>query len=243
MNYIIIPCFNEEKRISLSEYYNYLQLNPDISLCFVNDGSSDKTIILLKDIKAKYNTNVIILSLDKNSGKAEAVRYGVLFCCKNFEFEYIGYLDADLATPLFEFKILQSKLNNEIEFCFSSRILRIGSEIKRSNFRHFSGRVIASFISWYILKISVYDTQCGSKVFTKTLAKKLFNQPFISKWLFDVELFARIINIYGKENAIKKMYEEPILKWIDKEGSKVKLSYIFRLCYDLLAIKRNYKNQ
>ncbi len=103
----------------------------------------------------------------------------------------------------------------------------------------FSVRIIATFIS-KILGISVYDTQCGCKIFSSDLSKKLFYSPFISKWLFDVELFFRVISIYGKENLKYHVREIPLSSWIDTSDSRVKITYFFKLWIDLYKISKKY---
>ena len=181
-----------------------------------------------------------LVSYTKNVGKAEAVRRGIHFCNNELDFEYIGYFDADLSTPLPACFKLKSQLTNGIEFVFGSRIMKIGSVIERSSKRHLIGRIIATIIS-NMLNMKVYDTQCGSKLFTKDLSLYLFKDPFISKWLFDVEIFFRMIKKYGPERALSKMIEIPLDRWIDRGGSKVKFSYFFRLWFDLYAINKKYK--
>jgi glycosyltransferase involved in cell wall biosynthesis len=237
---IVIPCYNEEKGISNSEYSNFLENNPETFICFVNDGSKDDTLGVLNILKAKHNAQIHILSLEKNSGKAEAVRAGINYCNQNFQHEYIGYLDADLATTLEEFIDLRNYLTGEVVFSFGSRIRKIGSTIERENSRFLIGRVVATFIS-NILDIKVYDTQCGSKLFTKEISEELFQKEFISKWLFDVEIFYRMILLFKREKAIKKMHEVPLKLWVEKGDSKVKFTYGFKLWFDLYKISRNYK--
>jgi dolichyl-phosphate beta-glucosyltransferase len=237
---IVIPCYNEEKGISNSEYSNFLENNPEAFICFVNDGSTDKTLEVLNLLKTKHDTQIHILSLEQNSGKAEAVRAGIKYCNTHFQHQYIGYLDADLATTLEEFIELRNYLQGEIVFSFGSRIRKIGSTIVRENSRFLIGRVVATFIS-NILDIKVYDTQCGSKLFTKEISEKLFEKEFISRWLFDVEIFYRMIHLFGKEKAIKKMLEIPLKLWVEKGDSKVKFTYGFKLWFDLFEISREYK--
>lgn len=238
--FIVIPCYNEEKGISGNEYINFLNNDPDASICFVNDGSSDNTLEVLNNLKQQHPERIEILSLAKNSGKAEAVRQGVQHCIENFNSEYIGYLDADLATTLEEFMEVKKHLNDQIAFCFGSRIRKIGSTIHRENSRFLIGRVIATFIS-NILDLKVYDTQCGCKVFKKEIAQILFQKEFISKWLFDVELFFRMLRHFGKETALQKMIEVPLKSWIEKGDSKVKPTYFFKLWLDLYTIKKQYQ--
>ena len=237
---IVIPCYNEEKGISNSEYSNFLENNPETFICFVNDGSKDNTLGVLNILKAKHDTQIHILSLEKNSGKAEAVRVGINYCNQNFQHKFIGYLDADLATTLEEFIDLRNYLKDEVVFSFGSRIRKVGSTIERENSRFLIGRVVATFIS-NILDIKVYDTQCGSKLFTKEISEELFQKEFISKWLFDVEIFYRMILRFKREKAIKKMYEVPLKLWVEKGDSKVKFTYGFKLWFDLYKISRNYK--
>jgi len=116
----------------------------------------------------------------------------------------------------------------------------IGSVIERNMHRFIIGRIIATIIS-SILKLKVYDTQCGCKVFTKELSAQVFKDTFISKWLFDVEVFHRIIMIYGRDRVLDKMLEVPLKKWVDVEKSKVKFTYFFSLWVDLYLISKRLK--
>jgi dolichyl-phosphate beta-glucosyltransferase len=237
---IVIPCYNEEKGLAISKYISFLDTNPDVMICFVNDGSKDNTLKILKDLQENYPKQIQVYSLEKNSGKAEAVRVGIQYCNNHLQHDYIGYLDADLATSLEEFITLKNYIQNEIVFCFGSRIRIIGSQIDRKNARFIIGRIIATFIS-KILNLKIYDTQCGSKLFTKAIAEQLFQKRFISRWLFDVEIFYRLILLFGREKAITKMLEIPLKLWVEKGDSKIKLSYGFQVWIDLFQIKRQYK--
>jgi glycosyltransferase involved in cell wall biosynthesis len=237
---IVIPCYNESTRLPVNEFITFLKNNSDTFICFVNDGSKDATIKILEQIKESCKENTHIVSYLKNMGKAEAVRRGMQYCSANLAYNDIAYLDADLSTSLAECVDISKYLNDKIDFCFGSRIMKVGSVIERSFKRFLIGRVIATAIS-NTLDIKVYDTQCGCKVMKKELSENLFKEPFVSGWLFDVELFARMVKIYGRPNCLSKMIEVPLLKWIDKGESKVKLTYAFRLWFDLYTIKRKYK--
>lgn len=236
---IVIPCYNEESFFLHNEYISFLKKNDDVLICFVNDGSSDNTVKCLTDLSEKFPKNVLVLNHEKNKGKAKAVKTGINYCNSNYQFKNIAYLDADLAVSLEECIQLTKYLNENIDFVFGSRVLRIGATIERKKYRHYIGRIIATLIS-SILALKVYDSQCGCKLFKKELSEKIFTKNFISKWLFDVEVFFRILAVYGKENALKKMLEIPLNKWIDRGDSKVKLSYFFKIWFDLLKIKKEY---
>ena len=106
--------------------------------------------------------------------------------------------------------------------------MRIGARVKRSTVRHYFGRVFATAASM-LLKIPVYDTQCGAKTFRADLAKQIFAEPFISSWLFDVELMARILSLKGKAITLTILLEVPLHEWIDKKGSKIRIKHLLAL--------------
>jgi len=238
---IVIPCYNEYERLPVSEFRSFLESHRQVRLCFVNDASTDKTLNVLKEIQADFTKQVNVLSNQKNLGKAESVRYGMLHAYEENTSNAYAYLDADLATSLEECHSLLQYIEVGLSFVFSSRILKIGSVVDRKFARFLSGRIIATFIS-HILNIKVYDTQCGCKIFKKDLIQLLFQDNFISKWLFDVEIFSRMLCHYGKETALAKMEEVPVKKWIDRGESKVRLSYFFRLWYNLYRIRKKHRS-
>jgi glycosyltransferase involved in cell wall biosynthesis len=236
---IVIPCYNEEMRLALEEYHAFLHDTSHVFLCFVNDGSVDNTLQILEELRRQHRGKVEVVSYPDNVGKAEALRRGVHFCNKNYDHSFIAYLDADLSTSLQECISMTQYLKDPVEFCFGSRQKRVDSIIQRKAPRWLIGRVVASIIT-RILKLYVYDTQCGCKLFTKILSIQLFEHPFISKWLFDVEIFLRFVTLYGREQATEKMLEVPLTRWVDKGVSSVKMTYFFKLWVDLYQINKTY---
>lgn len=209
-------------------------------MLFINDGSKDNTIEILNKI-AKQNKNTKVLSNSINKGKAESVRLGVLALLKNEKIDTIGYLDADLSTSFEEFINITTILNSQICFVFGSRIQTLNSNIDRKFTRFFIGRIIATMIS-KTLKLKIYDTQCGCKAFNRRLGEELFKEKFISKWLFDVELFFRLLQLEGRNNIYSVAQEHPLKEWIDVGDSKVKATYFLKLFLDLIKIKKAYRN-
>ena len=238
---IIIPCYNEADRLDTNNFIDYLSQNTHLHFIFVDDGSTDDTNLIINQIISKFNSQVSLLKNKFNKGKAESVRLGVIESYK-MNPDFIGFLDADLAAPIEEIdnllKIIKKDKTKEV--VFASRIQLIGSEIKRNYFRHFFGRVFATVVS-NILNLPVYDTQCGAKIFSRKICDDIFYEQFISPWLFDVELFARLLNVYGMERTIQMSYEHPVSKWVDIDGSKVKPIYFLKAPFELLKIVRHYK--
>lgn len=235
---ICIPCYNEFERFKFDDFKVFLIEHPEVHIMFINDASKDDTLSHLKNLQSLFKKRVEIIQNKTNLGKAESVRKGILKSAKTSK--YVAYLDADLATSLEECLSMALYLNKDKEFVFASRILKIGSIVERKFSRFLVGRFIATIIS-SLLDLKVYDTQCGCKLFKSNIAQEIFKEKFISKWLFDVELFYRFISSYGKEKAITKMEEIPVKKWIDEGGSKVSFTYFFKLWFDLYAIWRMTK--
>ncbi len=238
---IVIPCYNEEKRLETKRIDTFLKSHENVLLCLVNDGSSDDTLNVLQGVKSKFPENITVVDTVNNVGKAEAVRLGFSHCDNHFNYDKIAYLDADFATTLEECLEISNYIKNEVVFAFGSRIAKIDNHIQRKQSRFLIGRVIATFISKQ-LNLVVYDTQCGCKIFHHKLASQIFAEKFISKWLFDVELFHRIIKIYGRDKMGTIAREIPLKSWIDQGDSRVKLSYFFKLWYDLYVIGKTYKS-
>jgi glycosyltransferase involved in cell wall biosynthesis len=237
---IVIPCYNEANRLKIDEFTFFLNTHKEVLICFVNDGSTDNTDFVIKQFNSTFYANSKLLSLKNNQGKAEAVRQGILFSNKNYSFKKVAYLDADLSTSLEECYRISELIKEETIFVFGSRISKIDTKIDRKMYRFFIGRVIATLISIQ-LELSVYDTQCGCKVFKNDITGAVFEEKFISKWLFDVEIFHRLNAIYGKQNMKKICKEEPLNAWIDTDNSKIKMTYFFKLWFDLLWIRNKYK--
>ncbi|WP_286915058.1 glycosyltransferase [Flavobacterium sp. UBA4197] len=235
---LIIPFYNESERIAIHDYTTAFQEYASTDFLLVNDGSTDTTASVLMAFQQAY-ANVSTLLLPENAGKAAAIRTAVLNAPTD-QYAYIGYLDADLATPITELiKMLAfAGENPEYHFIMGSRIKKMGSQIVRYQYRHYFGRVFATIVSNFILKTPIYDTQCGAKVIDRQLAVQLFEQPFLTRWLFDVELLLRYKK--GNKNFTNQVYEYSLNTWIEKGASKITLKDLFGFPFQLLKIYRKY---
>lgn len=234
---IIVPCYNEEKRLPVDAFLSFAEKNKNIHFLFVNDGSKDNTLNKLKYL-SDNNQCFSVLHLQPNQGKAEAVRQGMLHALKNSNPDYIGFWDADLATPLNEIEnFLNCFRNTDFQIITGCRLIRLGVNIRRKKIRFYLGRLFATAVL-FTLKLNVYDTQCGAKLYKANLVPLLFDKPFISNLIFDVELLARYIKIFGLNEATKKIYENPLSSWEDVAGSSVRLKDVLKAPVDLWKIKR-----
>lgn len=231
---IIVPCFNEAKRLKTNAFLNLLAGKPTWHLYFVDDGSADNTGKILDTLQANAPSQVNIISLPKNKGKGEAVRQGFLAALPG-NYDYLAFLDADLATPISEFIRLTHFLNNDSQVLFGSRIKKANTQIKRTMFRHIVGRFIATIIDWRF-NLGIYDTQCGTKIYKSTLLNPIVQQPFLTSWFFDVEIFIRLKRQHKNITYI----EEPLITWEDDKKSNLSIVSVPLVLKELVTLISYY---
>jgi glycosyltransferase involved in cell wall biosynthesis len=240
---IVVPCYNESRRLPVGRFEQYIQ-SSTTEFVFVDDGSTDDTFQILKRIEAAHPDQVVIVSCGRNLGKGEAVRRGINAAITR-QVDYVGFWDADLATPLEAISdfVAEFAIRRDCLMVFGARVQLLGRRIDRSALRHYLGRIFATVAS-LILRLPVYDTQCGAKLFRVTPATvSLFASPFHSRWTFDVEIIARHIQQVGSLTAASQIFELPLYVWKDVAGSKVKprdfLIALFDMCRIYLVYGRS----
>lgn len=239
---LAVPCYNESVRMSPGRWLDFLADadSTGIHFFFANDGSTDGTRRLLDDLCAKTD-RAHLLDFDSRRGKGEVIRQAMLKILASREqgdvsFDYVGFWDADLATPLGELPGMR-RLAREHAFdaIFCSRVRRLGAIIQRNPIRHVLGRVFATAAS-FMLDLPVYDTQCGAKIFRADALAQVVREPFASSWIFDVEIVLRM-----KQRGFVRLYEHPVSAWAEIPGSKMKLLDLARIPIDLLKIHSRYR--
>lgn len=238
---VVIPCYNEAKRFPVSAFEKFISEYPEVNVYLINDGSKDETKELIEGLAIKFPKNVIAHNQEFNQGKAEAVRAGMLLASKKKSNEFIGFLDADFATKPEEWISMAEHLKQNSKFgaVVGSRIKRLGADIQRNDNRSFLSLII-KFIIKKILRTPFQDTQCGAKVFHASLIPSLFGQPFLTPWLFDVEIFLRLQKKFGRSSLHKGVLEYPLLHWSEVGDSKLKFSDSIKIPFDLLKLYYNY---
>jgi len=230
---LVVPCFNEEKRWN-NHYWELFREVPNLQILFVDDGSTDETSTCITETLASFRSNGSlpgeILVLERNMGKANAVRLGFLEVLRKYPaVERIGFLDSDTA---FEVKDISRIVSQEwpLEFnsIWTSRVKLSGRSILRKNSRHWISRVIATGLGLIDSSLP-YDTQCGFKIFQNTSSlREALEPPFKTKWFFDLELYSRCPSL--------KVWEEPLNHWIDIGGSKLSPKSAFTVFQELMSV-------
>ena len=247
---VVIPCYNEAQRLDLEGIRSAVSDLADLHLLFVDDGSTDATSTVLATLVASLPPNrAATLTLRKNSGKAEAVRQGVLQAIEADLFGVepfaVGYWDADLSTPLPAVVRFEALLDSDSSMfaVIGSRVKLMGRTIERSVVRHYTGRVFATLAA-LSLRFPVYDTQCGAKLFRVTPElRTIFEPPFETRWAFDVEVLARIAGLFGRDiGARRVVIELPLETWRHIGQSKVRVRDLPRMIWDLARISLRYRD-
>lgn len=242
---VVVPCYNEARRFDIRTFDQFLTASDEVRLLFVDDGSTDDTPLMLERLRQLHPRKVSTLRLSANAGKAEAVRRGIQIAFRRRP-EFVGYWDADIATPLQTIPrlldVLQSR--SRVQLVMGCRVAMLGRHIVRNSWRHLFRRAFATAAS-IVLRLPVYDTQCGAKLFRATPEiAEVFSQPFGARWVFDVEILARIEVIastqQNAQSANQLVYEYPLEEWHDVQGSHLKgLDFVLAF-KDLCSIYLRY---
>ncbi|MDO8308375.1 MAG: glycosyltransferase [Actinomycetota bacterium] len=235
---IIVPCYNEQARWQ-PEYWREILEDVSIHVLFVDDGSSDGTWDCIE--AACSHPRARSLRLERNVGKGEAVRLGLLAGLDERP-DVIGYLDADGAFPSAEVIRLASEAQGMLlrehpsfDAIWSSRVMLAGRDIHRRASRHYIGRLLTTAI-YPLHGYDIYDTQSGFKLFRAAgPLRSCLTTPFATRWFPDVEILQRWMRTGGSQ---LRVWEEPVLGWQDIAGSKVNRKQYVQLLKDLRQVYR-----
>lgn len=225
---VVIPTYNEEKRVSnlrrIFSYFENKKINTEIIV--VNDGSVDKTLKLIRNIVRENTKNEYIstkiISYRKNRGKGYAIKRGMLAS----NGKYRLFMDIDLSTALSSFSRFEKQMNNHHVVIASrkisgARVLKHQTRLRETLGVHFTK------LSQIILQVPVSDFTCGYKMFSEISAKKIFKYQKIERWGFDSEVLflAKLLGF--------NILEVPV-QWKHNQESKVKFPQ--DILYSLLEL-------
>ncbi len=228
---VVIPCYNEAGRIgeTLRQTLDYLRNeSPESELIVVNDGSTDATPQIAREVLATAETQTRLLENYPNRGKGAAVRSGLLAAQRP-----IGlFSDADLSTPLSETpKLIQPIVNEDVDLSFGSRALdRRLIGVHQPWRREYAGRVFNLLVR-IATNLPFWDTQCGFKAFRLEVCRPILEAARVNGFAFDVEL------LFLARRAGLRVREIPV-RWNHAEGSKVDfLRDSLRMLREVVALR------
>lgn len=228
----VIPVYNEEKRLENTfKALEELQLPRGLQLreiIFVNDGSTDKTGIKIKN-HTRGARPYTLISYKKNKGKGYAVRQGMLASTS----DYTLVFDTDISTPLSELEKFMPFMEKNIAVIIGTRKNGKSTVIAHQPLLRESMGHVFTFIAKVILQTNVSDFTCGFKAFSAPARTYIFSQSTINGWAFDGEAL-----FLAKKGGFV-VREKPVI-WSNQSGSKVTLfKAIPQTLFELLLIRKN----
>jgi dolichyl-phosphate beta-glucosyltransferase len=212
---IVIPCYNEEKRLEpkLSESIAALMamLGDPFEIVFVDDGSTDATFEILKAVERKFPAlPITAVRYTPNRGKGRAVKVGVL-AARGVK---IIIMDADFSIDLSETSRFIEALDAVPAAIGTKKHLLTQTEKSQGALRSFLGRGFTTLTNLF-LGLNFSDITCGLKAFRGDAGRDIFGRQRINRWSYDSE------TLFLARRLEYEVVEIPV-KWHHEEESKVK---------------------
>lgn len=225
---VVIPAYNEEWRIlpTIGAIATHMSSRDEPwELIIADDGSTDSTVALVEDLRF---ANLRLLRAEKNAGKGDAVRRGMLAA----RGEVVLFADADQSTPIEQFDRLNALVRNGYDVVVGSRAAD-GAEVSNKSLGR---KILSKGLNMVVTTgfgITVSDTQCGFKLFTAEAARNLFSTQVVDGFSFDLEV------LYLAHKLGYRTAEAPV-EWIDAPGSTVDPAKVsMQFMRDLVRIRAN----
>lgn len=221
---VIVPAYNEERRIKpfVNELFKACKSWKDFEIIFVDDGSIDNTLNILKEI-CKSRKYFRIISYKRNQGKGAAVQKGVMAA----RGENIIFIDADGSINPSLIPSMQRKLQ-KYDVVVGARSHK-QSVVKKPIFRRFVSRTFNIYAN-ILFGINIDDGLCGFKGFKANVARSIFKDLISKRWIFDIELFFKIRKMGFS------LFEMPI-HWVHRGQSKWKITDPLKIIIKLIKLR------
>ncbi|MEZ4814455.1 MAG: glycosyltransferase [Bdellovibrionota bacterium] len=235
---IVLPCYNEAHRLALSlpDLFIWRQGFQERNKCLVqillaNDGCTDKTIELAKELSTNEQ-HFDIVGYDVNQGRGAALKLAFASAWKDSSF--VLYMDADLATDLQHVQdVLDTYTNNPHKTVVCGNRYYAGNNLKRPLLRKIWSWGWRTFVSTLFLK-KLPDTQCGFKALSADLIEPVMSLLKIKGFVADIEIILRAWSAKASVISLN-------IKWVEKKGSTIRWSTIFKMLLELKDLKSNQK--
>jgi len=235
---IIIPTFNEQSKIErdiLAADHFLTSEGITGQIIVVDDGSTDETVKIAQKTAGTIRTECFVEALEQNCGKGYAVRTGIL----KSQGDHVLFADSGVCVPFAEVKIgLDLISSGQCQIAHGSRKLSNCNIVRpQSRYRKICSKLFHWFLIYDIKQLKpLTDTQCGFKVYRGDIARELYAESKIDRFIFDIEI---ILLASAKEYTIREF----AVNWTCDPDSRLKpANEIFSLLRDIMKLKRQFRN-
>ncbi|PIW36794.1 MAG: glycosyl transferase [Candidatus Kerfeldbacteria bacterium CG15_BIG_FIL_POST_REV_8_21_14_020_45_12] len=204
---LIIPAYNEEKRIgpTLRTYLEYF--DESVRLTVVLNGCTDNTAAIVESYQSWAGDRLRLIESTGTAGKGRAIVEG----WKASDSELLGFVDADASTNPGEFEKLMLAVDG-VDGVIASRFMPGATIVNRQgSLRTLMSRAFSTAVK-IIFGMPFQDTQCGAKIFHRSALAPILDKLQETSMVFDVELLWRL---YKNGSTIREIPSY----WVDKAGS------------------------
>lgn len=226
---VVIPAYNEEKRITetLQSVDGYLEKQAyDYEIVVIDNNSKDRTSEVVKGLQATtvQKSSVVVV---KTPGKGAAVKTGLLEATTG---DIVMFMDADNATPISEIEKFLPYFDQGYDVVIGSRYTNPDLVKVHQPFYRIVLSRMSNLLIQFLAVPGIKDTQLGFKAFTATAAKDIFPLVTVLRWGFDMEVLtiARTRGYKIKEVGVS---------WTEHGGGHVPLKAYIESLIDLFKIK------
>lgn len=236
---IVVPCYNEEEALPFfyKEIKKYIDDLPvKVELLFINDGSKDGTLEILRNLSKEKHVNY--LSFSRNFGKEAAMYAGL----KEATGDYVVFMDADLQDPP---KLLKEMVETLEEGTYDSvatrRVTRKGEPPIRSFFSKLFYKLIAKFSNtnivdgardYRMMNRSMVDAVLSLTEYNR-FSKGIFTWiGFETKWI----TYENLPRVAGKTKwSFYKLFKYAIEAFTSFSATPLVLSSLFGIIFCFIA--------
>jgi len=224
---IIIPAYNEEKRIG--QTIRDIEANiPEVSEILVIFDGKDKT----PEVAMKSGEKVRVVRHDKRLGHGGAVFDGI----RQASGEIVCFIDADGASPWYEVKRICALVSDKTPVVFGSRWAKGAKIVKKERLRNVLGGRVYHYLALALLGVREKDSFCGLKAFKKDIALELANKVTLTDRTFNIAISynLKLMGIPVSEIGIE---------WSHKDGTQlaVGIKVIAMMFLSLIGLRLIHK--
>ena len=226
---VVVPAYNESRRakIFIKQALKWLSCSEDHTLVIVNDGSSDNTFQLMKELSDRYPKTAVVIDRKINKGKWFTLREGYINARLCFSANLIAFLDSDLAIGFDQLVDWDGKFD----------ILTGNRYLGKSEFdpkRGFLSRGFA-FLVRMLAGLPVNDTQAPFKIIRHSWdTEKIMNNMLEDRWVGDIEML-----LMAKQRKLKIMEIPVNYKSVDGDFNVVKNT--IRMFFGLIRVVSRWR--